>query len=173
MLNRLLNLLTASSLQHDDYQDRFHTDVFFRTRDGFLKEAELPTKHEDVPDGVPLFHYFAYKFAAPWFIETLLLGVYGGIQTATFCRSGEHYIEAYFSTFDDGWFMNFSKLKSTDDWAFREFLSLVVRFLAEMDAVYDVRWYNHQFLTCGCLHDGEFEKGKLSPFVSDADPTGR
>ena len=89
-------------------QMRFRKDVFCRTREDFLRGAELETVHEEVPAGVPILHYFCYKSRAPWCIESLCMSVWGGSLIANFCIDGQVLATIWFSDFDDGWLMAFA-----------------------------------------------------------------
>jgi hypothetical protein len=154
----------ASSSRPDDTSTGIRPNVFFRTQAGFLQGADLETVHDDIPAGAPILHYFCYKYEHPWHIHQIVMDVWRGGQTATFGMREPVLVELCFSDWDNGWLMAISKTQSATDAQFRDFVNLTQRYLSEIEAIFDVRWFPDDVLTCGLFHEGDFEYGTLTPF---------
>ncbi len=142
-------------------------DVFFRLNSGALIEAELTTTNEDVPVGAPILQHLCYELPPPWYLHVLEISVWQHLLTAKIGRKGEVLIFLHFTKWDDGWLLSIDPMKNVDRTMFRDFIGHIADLISDIPDAYDTRWYASGVLTCGVMHDGDFERGFRSPFIAN------
>ena len=70
----------------------------------------------------------------------------------------------WFSDWDNGWQLSVDPTDTVTSQQIRDFVGATHSIVSGVPTAHGVRWFRDEMLTCGMLHDGDFERGTESPF---------
>jgi hypothetical protein len=138
--------------------------VFFRTTSEALREMDVPTTDGHVPTGSRILHYICYRYEPPWQVHEITLSLWQGNLTATVGITEDILFHIDLADWEDGWLLGVEPTKLSTQQNIRYFISSTHAIVSSVPLVRDIRWFHNEMLTCGCFHEGDFDRGIMQPF---------
>ncbi len=140
-------------------------NIFFRLDAGPLRDVEIATENEDVPQGAPILQYLCYELPFPWCAHEIVISVWNSQITAKIAKHPESIYALYFSDWDDGWLLSIDPPGDADKSDIKDIVGAIDRLVVGLPHVRDVRWFPDGVLTCGKFHEHDFQLGRPTPFT--------
>jgi hypothetical protein len=90
-----------------------------------------------------------------------------GSLTATIGIAKDILFHLDFSDWEDGWLLGVEPTRLSTQQNIHDFMSSTHAIVSSVPLVHDIRWFHHEMLTCGCFHDGDFDRGTALPFDAE------